>query len=89
MYDPNSVTDSDSFSTKHLHLDWNVDFSKRVITGSAKLTLQRLQLSATYLLLDAKALHITAVRASDDTEIAVRSTRSVVEKALRTLVGIQ
>lgn len=37
--DPNSVANVESFTTKHIHLDWFVNFDTSVIEGSATLSL--------------------------------------------------
>lgn len=42
MRDPNSVSNILAFVTKHIRLDWTVNFTKSRLEGSAILTLARL-----------------------------------------------
>jgi len=59
--DPNSYSRPDLVTTKHLHLDLFVDFQQKVLRGSAVLTLERKDPTATSVLLDANKLQVSSV----------------------------
>ena len=67
--DPHSASNSDSFSIKHLHLDWDVDFEQKAISGSVLLSIHPAKpappaskrLPTDSLVLDTKALSIKSV----------------------------
>ncbi len=63
--DPHSYADISGFRTRHVALDLTVDFSRRRLSGSATLDLQRLEAKAQTLILDTRDLDIVAVEAGD------------------------
>jgi aminopeptidase N len=62
--DPSSYANVSAFVTSHIALDLTADFDRRVLTGSAALTLTRRDPAATELVLDTRDLQITAVEAA-------------------------
>lgn len=68
-YDPHSASNFNSFITKHLHLDWDVDFEEKCISGSVLLTIhsakslghQSKRIPVDSLILDTKDLLIKSV----------------------------
>lgn len=65
MMDPNSVADTSSWRTLHIHLDWLLDFEAKRLSGSATLLLQRLG-RQDQLQLDATGLAIDSVLLDDE-----------------------
>lgn len=59
--DPNSASNFNDFQTKHLSLDWNVDFNGSVIQGRAKLSIKTLNSSAPQIKLDGLGLDVKSV----------------------------
>lgn len=60
--DPNSVANYDSFMTRHIAINWQVDFANSKLVGSTLLRVERMRTAPETLLLDAtrlKILHIT------------------------------
>lgn len=68
--DPNSVADANAFTTKHIDFDWDISFAEEKISGSATLTVQRLDGQAAELRLDASALVIKGVAFGDGSAAA-------------------
>lgn len=60
MSDPNSIADFTSWVTRHIDLDWTVDFEAKTISGTVSLLVQRLG-GHDKLLLDASDLAIESV----------------------------
>ena len=60
-HDHNSASNFNDFPTKHLSLDWNVDFDKSVIQGRAKLSIKVINPSAPQIKLDGIGLDIKSV----------------------------
>lgn len=60
--DPNSYSRPDQVTTKHLHLNLEVDFSHKSLSGYVLLTLDRVDPTATALLLDVSKLEVTGVQ---------------------------
>ncbi|XP_071500890.1 leukotriene A-4 hydrolase-like [Diadema antillarum] len=50
--DPNSLSDPSKVTTKHLSIEWNVDFKRKILTGSVKLSLDVLQDGVSSVVLD-------------------------------------
>ena len=65
---PHSFAKPNEVAIKHLHLDLNVDFETRKLSGSAVLTLDR-KSNANKLFLDTSGLDISAVKTGDGTEL--------------------
>ncbi len=63
--DPHSYADTAAFRTRHIRLDLAVDFSRKVLSGTAELELQRVDARARLLVLDTRDLDIVAVDAGD------------------------
>lgn len=59
--DPNSASNFNDFQTKHLSLDWNVDFNRSVIQGRAKLSIKTINSSAPQIKLDGIGLDVKSV----------------------------
>jgi leukotriene-A4 hydrolase len=59
--DPNSASNFNDFQTKHLSLDWNVDFNRSVIQGKAKLSIKTINPSAPQIKLDGLGLDVKSV----------------------------
>lgn len=62
---PHSYARPDQVAIKHLHLDLKVDFEARKLSGSALLTLDRVDAEARQLRLDTRGLDVTSVVAND------------------------
>lgn len=62
--DPSSYANVSAFVTRHLVLDVTADFTQRVLSGTAALTLDRRDASATELVLDTRDLTITRTEAA-------------------------
>lgn len=61
--DPNSVANFDAFVTRHLQLDWKVDFGSSRIKAKAVLSLRRLAEEEKTVKLDCS--HLNVLRVSD------------------------
>lgn len=61
LRDPNSVANIQDFQTKHIHLDWKVDFENSKIVGSATLDLIKMEGGQECLKLDCSHLVIHRV----------------------------
>jgi len=73
-FDPHSWTDDTQPVTRHLDLDWRVDFSRRRLAGRAALTFT--EPGDGPLDLDARGLEITAVRTADGRDVPWRVAES-------------
>ncbi|XP_071536015.1 leukotriene A-4 hydrolase isoform X2 [Panulirus ornatus] len=60
--DPNSYSRPDQVMVLSLHLKWDVDFSRKVVSGTATLTVDHKQKDATHLILDTRDLTIKSVK---------------------------
>lgn len=68
--DPNSVANYHEFITRHLDLEWNVDFDQKKLSGSVVLKVERLSATENVLSLDASALEIHSIKdASNDNSL--------------------
>ena len=56
--DPNSYSRPDQVKTSHVHLELEIDFEKKILTGHAVLTLERIDAQATTVVLDGRKLVI-------------------------------
>jgi leukotriene-A4 hydrolase len=61
--DYHSFANPESIKVTHLNLDLTVDFDKKVLVGTARLNLQRVNANATQLILDTRDLTINSVTA--------------------------
>ncbi len=61
---PHSYARPDEVAVKHLHLDLNVDFESKTLSGTAKLTLDR-KTDAAQLFLDTNGLNVSGVKAGE------------------------
>lgn len=59
--DPHSFANLESLVTRHLHLNLTADFSKRILAGSVKLSLDVVQDKVEEAVLDSKLLDIESV----------------------------
>ncbi|KAI8056806.1 peptidase family M1-domain-containing protein [Syncephalis plumigaleata] len=66
--DPNSFANIDEIQTRHLHLDLDVDFERRILVGTSQLSLQTVKENVSTLVLDTRALHIKNVSMVDTSE---------------------
>ncbi len=84
-----SYANTQQFVTDHLQLDLTVDFEQRELSGSATLTMRRLDPQATEVFLDTRALHIGSIEVSDEhhesvaAEFQLRPTDPVLGEALK------
>jgi len=60
--DPNSYSRPDQVKTTHVHLDLEIDFEKKVLTGSALLTLEKIDTQAGVVILDGRKLIIHGIK---------------------------
>jgi len=60
--DPNSFARPDQVVTKHIHLELEVDFHARVLHGHVLLSVERVEPTASTLLLDVSRLQIDSVQ---------------------------
>ncbi|XP_042225073.1 leukotriene A-4 hydrolase-like isoform X1 [Homarus americanus] len=60
--DPNSYSRPDQVVVSSLHLNWDVDFSRKIVSGTATLTVERKQDDAVHLILDTRDLTIKSVK---------------------------
>lgn len=63
--DPNSYSRPDIVKTTHVHLEVEVDFEKKILVGSVRLTLEKVDLQADSVILDARSLTISRVYEED------------------------
>src|SRR5690349_3810089 len=63
-HDYHSYANTAAFRTRHVVLDLNVDFARRVLEGSVELQLQRLAQDAVQLVLDTRDLDVASVEAA-------------------------
>lgn len=63
--DPSTISNLSDFTTRHLEMDWTLDFSNRRLTGSVELSLLRLHPDVPELVFDASSLAISSVRLRD------------------------
>ena len=63
--DPNSYSRPDIVKTTHVHLEVEVDFEKKILVGSVRLTLEKVDLQANSVILDARSLTISRVYEED------------------------
>ena len=68
--DYHSLANTDDYRTRHIDLDFTVDFERKVLVGEARLHLQRLNQANTPLVLDTRDLAIESVRAGHDGVLA-------------------
>ena len=59
--DPNSYARPDIAKVTHIHLSLNVNFEKKILEGSATLTVEKVDPSATHLTLDARGLNLLSM----------------------------
>ena len=64
--DYHSYANSDKAVLKHISLDWTVDFDRKVIDGSAEMTFEKLDASASKLILDTRDLTIHRVESNGE-----------------------
>jgi len=60
--DPNSYSRPDQVKTTHVHLELEIDFEKKVLTGHALLTLEKLDSQANVVILDGRKLVIHGIK---------------------------
>jgi len=60
--DPNSYSRPDQVKTTHVHLELEIDFEKKVLTGHALLTLEKLDSQAKVVILDGRKLVIHSIK---------------------------
>jgi len=60
--DPSSYSRPDQVKTTHIHLNWDIDFEKKILTGECVLSLEKVDDAATSLLLDCKKLNISSAK---------------------------
>lgn len=72
--DTHSYANTAEFRTRHLALDLSVDFKRKRLSGTAELQLQRVNAAATELVLDTRALVISAVEAAGDKTAWVKTS---------------
>jgi leukotriene-A4 hydrolase len=65
--DYHSFANPESIKVTHLNLDLTVDFTEKVLVGSAQLDFQKVDLNATQLILDTRDLTINSVTAMGNT----------------------
>ena len=59
--DPNSYSRPDLVKTTHVHLEVEVNFEKKILMGSVLLSLERIDLEAESVILDARSLTVSKV----------------------------
>ena len=68
--DPSSASNYEDFVTRHFHLDFEPDFEEKVIKANCTLTMERLNMEATSILVDTSKLHIIRVH-QDNNDLKV------------------
>lgn len=68
--DPSSISNLSDFTTRHIEIDWTLDFDQRQVSGWVELTVQRLDPEVPELVFDASALDISQVRVRGLTGLA-------------------
>nr|XP_054751062.1 leukotriene A-4 hydrolase-like [Lytechinus pictus] len=63
--DPNSVSNISGIITKHISIEWNINFKEKIFTGDVKLTLETLQDGVANLILDTSS-NLCISEVSDD-----------------------
>ncbi|RKP04596.1 hypothetical protein THASP1DRAFT_20963, partial [Thamnocephalis sphaerospora] len=66
--DPNSFANVHEIQTRHVHLELDVDFSRRVLAGQARLSLQAVKEGVAEVVLDTNALQVKDVKLAQGTE---------------------
>jgi len=59
--DPNSYSRPDQVKTKHVHMEVEIDFEKKVLTGHVVLTLEKIDPQASSVVLDGRKLVVHAI----------------------------
>jgi len=59
--DPNSYSRPDQVKTKHVHMEVEIDFEKKVLTGHVVLTLEKIDPQATSVVLDGRKLVVHGI----------------------------
>ena len=67
--DPNSYSRPDQMITSNIHLDWDVDFDSKVVSGVATITFKKFDLECSTLLLDVNMLDIKSVKYNSSTDL--------------------
>ncbi|KAF9975726.1 Leukotriene A-4 hydrolase [Actinomortierella ambigua] len=62
-YDPNSQSNLDQIKTSHIHINLNVNFSSKILAGSAELDIEAIADNVSHLILDTSFIDIHAVSA--------------------------
>ena len=70
--DPNSYSRPDQVKTTHVHLELEIDFERKVLTGYAVLTLEKIYTQAWAVVLDVRKLVIHDITEDDTGEVLVR-----------------
>ncbi len=90
-----SFANTDQFVTSHLQLDLTVDFDKQILTGSAILSMHRLDMAAEKIILDSRDLHIEKVvvssadNGSSETDYRFTKSDAVLGQPLEIDVPVQ
>ncbi|MEX2962537.1 M1 family metallopeptidase [Microbulbifer sp. TYP-18] len=88
--DYHSFANTDDFLVKHVDLDLEVHFDRKVIEGEAKLQLERLTDQKKPLILDTRDLHIESVRAGHGSQLQpVKFTLGKTDPHLGTPLSIE
>ena len=72
LSDPNSASNFNSFLTRHLHLNLDIDFSAQILGGFVDISLVRLEEGAGRVVLDAAKLNVKSV-SCENVQIPVNS----------------
>ena len=67
--DPNSYSRPDQVKTTHVHLELEIDFERKVLTGYAVLTLEKIYTQAWAVVLDVRKLVIHDITEDDTGEV--------------------
>jgi len=67
--DPNSYSRPDQMITSNIHLDWDVDFDSKVVSGVATITFKKFDLECSTLLLDVNMLDIKSVKYNSSSDL--------------------
>jgi len=67
--DPNSYSRPELLITTHLHLDWDVDFDNKTVSGVAELTLKKIVSDCPLLVLDVNMLDISSIKYNSAVEL--------------------
>ncbi|KAI8894300.1 peptidase family M1-domain-containing protein, partial [Globomyces pollinis-pini] len=69
LYDPNSYANTHEIVITHAHLNWNINFNQKLITGSVELSFKAITHGVSLILLDTRYLSIKSISDTESTDV--------------------